>query len=82
MPARTLNDYFAGFFMGTKADVEVKMVRTLDKEQGKRGVKVIKVEGLREKEKEVIVRRKIVSSRWKRWNHDNFSHDWNKKYSV
>lgn len=68
--------------MGTKADVEVKMVRTLDKEQGKRGVKVIKVEGLREKEKEVIVRRKIVSSRWKRWNHDNFSHDWNKKYSI
>jgi len=68
--------------MGPIADVEVKMGMTLDKGQGKGGVKVIKVEGVREKEKEVIVRRKIVSSRWKRWNHDNFSHDWNKKYSV
>jgi len=68
--------------MGTKADVEVKMVMTLDKGQGTGGVKVIKVEGVREKEKEVVVRRKIVSSRWKRWNHDNFSHDWNKKYSI
>jgi hypothetical protein len=58
------------------------MVITLDKEQGKGGLKVIKVEGVREKEKEVIVRREIVSSKWKRWNHDNFSHGWNKNYSV
>lgn len=69
--------------MGIKnADTEVKMVMTLDKEQETRGAKVIKVEGVREKEKEVIVRREIVPSRWKRWNHDNFSQDWNKKYSV
>jgi hypothetical protein len=58
------------------------MGMTLDKGQGKGGLKVIKVEGVREKEKEVIVHRENVSSTWKRWNHDNFSHDWNKKYSV
>ncbi len=58
------------------------MVIALDKGQTKRGVNVIKVEGGMEKEKEVIVRREIVSSKWKRWNHDNFSRDWNKKYSV
>jgi len=58
------------------------MVIPLDKRQGKGGVKVIKVEGEREKDKEVIVRHEIVSSKWKKWNHDNFSHDWNKKYSM
>jgi hypothetical protein len=58
------------------------MLITLDKEQGKGGVKVIKVEGVREKEKEVAIRRKTVSSKWKRWSHDNFSHDWNKKHSF
>jgi len=52
------------------------------KGQGKGGVKVIKVEGGREKEKEVIVRREIVSSKWKTWNHDNLSRDRNKNYSV
>ena len=51
------------------------------KGQGKGGLKEIKVEGGREKEKEVIVRHKIVSSKWKTWNHDNFSRDWNKNYS-
>ncbi len=35
------------------------------------GVEEIKVEGGREKEKEVIVRHEIVSSKWKTWNHDN-----------
>ncbi len=58
------------------------MVITLDKEQGKGGVKVIKVEGGRGKEREVTVRRKIVSSKWKTWNHDNLLHDWTKNYSV
>ena len=58
------------------------MVIALYKGQGKSGVNVIKVEGGREKEKEVIVRREIVSSKWKPWNHDNFSRDWNKNYSV
>ncbi len=52
------------------------------KSQGKGGVKVIEVEGGREKEKEVIVRYEVVSSKWKTWNHDNFSRDWNKNYSV
>jgi hypothetical protein len=42
----------------------------------------IKVEGGREKEKEVIVRHEIVFSKWKAWNHDSFSRDWNKNYSV
>ena len=49
------------------------------KRQGSRCVKEIKVEGEREKEKEVIVRHEIVSLKWKTWNYDNFSHDWNKK---
>ena len=52
------------------------------KGQGKGSVKVIKVEGERGKEKEVIVRREIVSSKWKTWNRDNFSRDWNKNYFV
>jgi hypothetical protein len=58
------------------------MVITFCKEQGKSGMKEIKVEGGRGKEKEVIVRHEVVSSKWKTWNHDNFSRDWNKNYSV
>ena len=54
----------------------------LDKGQRKGGVKEIKVEGERKKEEEVIVRHEMVSSKWKKWNHDNFSRDWNKNYSV
>jgi hypothetical protein len=65
-----------------KADMEVKMVIALDKGQTKGGVKVIKPEGGREEEKEVIVRREIVCLKWKSWNYDSFSRDWNKKYSV
>jgi hypothetical protein len=60
--------------------MEFKMVIALDKGQGNGGVKVMKVEGGREKEKEVIVRHEIVSSKWKIWNYDNFSHDWNKTF--
>ena len=58
------------------------MIITLDKGQGNGGLKKIKVEGAREKEKEVIVRHKIVSSKWKTWNYGNFSRDQNKNYSV
>ena len=58
------------------------MVIAFYKGQGKGDVKVIKVEGGREKEKEVMVRHEGVSSRWKTWNHDNFLRDWNKNYSV
>jgi hypothetical protein len=52
------------------------------KDQGNGGMKEIKVEGEGEKEKEVIVHYGNVSSNWKKWNHDNFSRDWNKNYSV
>ena len=48
----------------------------------KSDVKIIEVEGKRDKEKEVIVYHEVVSSKWKRWKHDNFSHDWKKKYSI
>ena len=82
MPARTLTDFFEGFFYRHESRLEVKLVIALDKGQTKRGVNVIKAEGGREEEKEVIVRREIVSLKWKTWNYDNFSHDWNKKYSV
>ncbi|MGZ6202941.1 MAG: hypothetical protein ACXWM6_15640, partial [Thermodesulfobacteriota bacterium] len=67
------------FCISIKADTEVKMAIAFYKGQGKGGVKEIKVEGEREKEKEVIVRHEIVSLKWKTWNYDNFSHDWNKK---
>jgi hypothetical protein len=62
--------------------MEVKMVIAFYKGQGNGGVKEIKVESERQKEKEVIVRHEIVSSKWKTWNHDNFSRDWNKNYFV
>jgi hypothetical protein len=58
------------------------MIVAFNRGRGNDSVKVIKVEGGREKEKEVIVRHEIVSSKWKRWGHDDFLHDWNKNYSV
>jgi hypothetical protein len=58
------------------------MVNAFYKRQGNGGVKEIKVEGEREKEKEVIVRHEIVSSKWKTWNYHNFSRDQNKNYFV
>jgi hypothetical protein len=70
------------FFISIRGDREVKRVIAFYKGQGNGGVKVIKVEGEREKEKEVIVRHEVVSSKWKTWNHDNFSRDWNKNDSV
>ena len=51
-------------------------------QEGQEKVKEIKVDGGKEKEKEVFVCHEIVSSNWKTWNHDNFSRDWNKNYSV
>ena len=62
--------------------MEVKMAIAFYKRQENDGVKVIKVEGGREKEKEVIVRHEMVFSKWKTWNYGNFSRDWNKNYSV
>ena len=74
MPARTLNDFFAGFFYGQiRVDSQVKMVIPLQKGQGK--VKQIKVEREWEKEEEVIVHHEIGSPKWKMWNHDDFSRD-------
>ena len=71
MPARTLNDFFAGFFYGEiKADLEVNLV-TLQKGQGTGDVKKIKVEG--DKEKEVTVHHENVPPKWKgkqTWNWD------------
>ncbi len=59
------------------------MTTAFYKGQGNGGVKVIKVDGGNEEEEEVIVRHEIVSSKWKKWNYDNFSRDWNnKKYSF
>ena len=64
MPARTLNDFFAGFFYGQiRVDLEVKMAIPLPKSQ--KQAKEIKVEGEWEKEKEVVVRHEIVSPKWK-----------------
>ncbi len=82
MPARTLNDFFAGFFYtGIRARQEVGMVITC-KGQWNGDMKKIKVEGGREKEKEIIIRHEVVSSKWETWNHDNFLRDWNKNDSV
>jgi hypothetical protein len=58
------------------------MATAFYKRQGDDRVKKIRVEGEREKEKEVIVRYEVVSSKWKTWHYDNFPRDWNKKDSV
>ena len=50
------------------------------KGQGNGDVKKIKVEG--DEEKEVSVRHENVFLKWKTWNDDDFSRDWNKNYSV
>ena len=63
MPARTLNDFFAGFFYaGIRARQEDGMVITY-KGQGNGDVKRIKVEG--DKEREVIVCHDIVPPKLK-----------------
>jgi hypothetical protein len=78
MPARTLNDFFAGFFYaGIRARQEVGMV-TPYKGQGNGDVKKIKVEG--DEEKEVTVRHENVPLKWKTWNDEDFSQEWNKAY--
>ncbi len=58
------------------------MATAFYKRQGDDGVKKIKVEGEREKEKEVIVRYEVVSSKWKTRHYHNFPGDWNKKHLV
>ena len=53
MPVRTLNDFFAGFFM---ADLEINMAMTRQSDRRKGDVKIIKIEGEGNKEQEVTVR--------------------------
>ena len=48
------------------------------KGQGNGDVKKIKVEG--DEEKEVTVRHEKVPLKWKTWNHEDFSREWNKTY--
>jgi hypothetical protein len=72
MPARTLNDFFAGFFYpGIRARHEVGMFITY-KGQGNGDVKIIEVEGKRDKGEEVIVHHGIVSPKLKTWNDEDF----------
>ena len=74
MPARTLNDFFAGFFYGQiKADLEVNMAITRQNDRRKDNrrqsdrrkdnVKMIKIEGEGNKEQEVTVRHEPVPQR-------------------
>ncbi len=64
MPARTLNDFFAGFFCHPiKADREVEMAKAKRPEKNHRrensrikgDIKTSKIEGKEDKEQEVIV---------------------------
>jgi len=50
------------------------------KRSEKGDVKIIEVEGKRDKGKEVIVRCGIVPPKWKTWNYDDLSREWNKTY--
>jgi hypothetical protein len=43
-------------------------------------VERIKVEGGSDKEKEVIIRHGIIPSKWKTWNYEDFSREWNKTF--
>jgi len=74
MPARTLNDFFAGFFYGqTKEDFEVDMAITVQsngesnrgQSHWKRGdtIKTINIEEKEDKEQEVTVRNESVPQR-------------------
>ena len=88
MPARTLNDFFAGFFHGQcRVDLEVKMAMTgqNDRRKGNRRqgarrtgeVKVIRIEG--EREQAVAVRHEPVPEGKKRsiWTwHEEFVIAW------
>jgi hypothetical protein len=82
MPARTLNDFFAGFFYANmRTKQEAGMIITY-KSHGNGDMKKIKVEVEKEKGKGVIVSHEKVSSNWKRCKDDNFSQDWSRDYSV
>ena len=90
MPARTLNDFFAGFFCGQRvASLEVKMAMTRqsdrrkgDRRQGTRrkgDVRIIKIKGEGDKGQEVTVRHLGVSQEKDSsvWSvHEEFTREW------
>ncbi len=94
MPARTLNDFFAGFFYGQiEADLEVRMANTrqndrrkgIGRESGRRktDIKTIKIEEKEDKEQEVTVHpetalRKKAGSAWA-WR-EEFAVEWSETF--
>ena len=94
MPARTLNDFFAGFFYGQiKADLEVKKANTrqndrrkdIRRESSRRkgDIKTIKIEGKGDKEQEVTVHHETApqmkeKSTWT-W-HEEFAVEWSEAF--
>jgi len=48
--------------------MEVKVAITLQKGQGNRELKIIKPEGERDEEMEVIISHKVVIPKWKTWS--------------
>ena len=84
MPARTLNDFFAGFFCGEiKAVLEVKMAITRQSDRRKGDMKRIKIEGESDKGKEVTVGHEAIpqkkaSSGWS--CHEEFALEWSQTF--
>ncbi len=94
MPARTLNDFFAGFFYSQiKADFEVTMANTerndwrkgIRRENSRRktDIKTIQIEGKEDKEQEVSVHpetalQKKAASVWS-W-HEEFAVEWSETF--
>ena len=94
MPARTLNDFFAGFFYSQiKADLEVRVANTRQNDQRKSirkevsrrktDIKTIKIEGKEDKEQELTVRpetalQKKAGSVWN-W-HEEFLVEWSESF--
>ena len=90
MPARTLNDFFAGFFYDQiKADLEGRMANTgqNDRRKGvrrqgsrrKTDIRTIKIEGKEDKEQEVTVRHEAVPKKKARsvWSgREEFTREW------
>jgi hypothetical protein len=91
MLARTLNDFFAGFFYDQiKADLEVNMANTRQNDDRRKGIrressrrktdiKTIKIEGKAEKEQEVTVRTETALQKkaGSVWGwHEEFAAEW------
>jgi hypothetical protein len=96
MPARTLNDFFAGFFYGQiEADLEGRMADTRqnDRRKGvrrqssrrKTDIKAIKIEGKGDKEQEVTVRHEAVPKKKARSvlsGHEEFTREWSETFII